>query len=430
MISKWQWFMAQIGRMLWVRATLFALLGVGAALLSTAAQQFWPHDEAALNIGADAVGTILGILASSMLAVTTFSLTVMVSTYGTATSNITPRATRLLMRDTTTQNVLGTFLGSFLFSLVGIIALNTEIYGERGRMVLFGFTILVIAIIVVTMLRWIEHLTHFGRMEDTTGRVEAVVLAALKTRIDNPAIGTTALFDPQREIPDTARPIYPNMTGYIRHIDIGKLSEWAEKNDSQVYLVCTTGTLVHPLEPMAWVLCDTAKGPEDLCASFSIGAQRSFDQDPRFGLQVLAEIASRALSPGVNDPGTAIDVLGRAVRLLSHWNDEARDGAGPMGTMQCSRVHVPPMELRDLFDDLFTPIARDGAGLVEVQVRLQKSLQMLHQYGGPFAESAAEYSALALRRAERALVMDEDKLRLRQLAAQIGGVPPGIPRAK
>jgi uncharacterized membrane protein len=76
MISKWQWFLAQIGRMLWVRATLFTLLGVGAALLSTAAEQFWPHDEAALDIGADAVGTILDILASSMLAVTTFSLTV------------------------------------------------------------------------------------------------------------------------------------------------------------------------------------------------------------------------------------------------------------------------------------------------------------------------------------------------------------------
>ena len=427
MISKWQWFLAQIGRMLWVRATLFTLLGVGAALLATAAQRFWPSDEAALSIGAEAVGSILNILASSMLAVTTFSLTVMVSTYGTATSNITPRATRLLMRDTTTQNVLGTFLGSFLFSLVGIIALHTEVYGERGRMVLFGFTILVIVIIAVTMLRWIDHLTHFGRMEDTTSRVEAVILSALKSRIDNPAIGTTALFDP-REIPDAAKPIHPGMTGYIRHIDIGRLSAWAEAHDSQIYLICTTGSLVHPLEPMAWVLCDEADVPKVLADSFSLGAERSFDQDPRFGLQVLAEIASRALSPGVNDPGTAIDVLGRVARLFSHWNDEADEGTGPMGSMRCARVHVPPMELRDLFDDIFTPIARDGASLVEVQVRLQKTLRMLHQYGGPFAECAAAHSALALRRAQCAMALDEDKLRIRQLAAQIGGALPATPR--
>jgi hypothetical protein len=48
-----------------------------------------------------------------------------------------------------------------------------------------------------------------------------------------------------------------------------------------------------------------------------VGDVRSFDQDPRFGAVVLTEIASRALSPGMNDPGTAIDVIGRAVRLLA-----------------------------------------------------------------------------------------------------------------
>jgi uncharacterized membrane protein len=74
MISKWQWIFSQLGRMLWVRASLYALLGVGAALLATAAQRFWPG-EAPMEIGAGSVGDILEIMASSMLAVTTFSLT-------------------------------------------------------------------------------------------------------------------------------------------------------------------------------------------------------------------------------------------------------------------------------------------------------------------------------------------------------------------
>ncbi|QIB53078.1 DUF2254 domain-containing protein [Pseudomonas sp. OIL-1] len=415
-MSKWQWILSQIGRMLWVRASLFALLGIGSALLATAADQFWPG-EAPIDIAAEAISDILNILASSMLAVTTFSLTVMVSAYGTATSNITPRATRLLMQDTTTHNVLGTFLGSFLFSLVGIIALHTEIYGERGRMILFAFTLLVIIIIAATMLRWIEHLTHFGRMGDTTARVEAVVRKALTTRIDNPAIGAQALYDPVNEIPQSALPVYPGSTGYIGHIDIGELSTWAQENHAHVYLVSTTGSFVNPLEPMVWVDCQAGELPDSICEAFTIGSERSFDQDPRFGLVVMAEIASRALSPGINDPGTAIDVLGRVVRLFSHWNDDPE--IGPMGTMAHARVHVPPMQLDDLFDDIFTPIARDGAALIEVQVRLQKSLRALADRGGLFAASAAKYSVLALKRAELAMNMEEDKERLRKLSDQV-----------
>ena len=147
MISKWQWLLAQLTRTLWVRASLYALLAVVAALLSILVQRLLPG-PLPVTIGADAVERILDILASSMLAVTTFSLSVMVAAYSAATANATPRATRLLMQDTTTQNVLGTFIGAFLFSLVGLIALSTEAYDENGRVVLFAVTLLVIVLIM------------------------------------------------------------------------------------------------------------------------------------------------------------------------------------------------------------------------------------------------------------------------------------------
>ena len=167
MISKWQWLLAQLTRTLWIRATLYVVLALAAALLAVLIERLLPG-PLPVDIGADAVDRILDILASSMLAVTTFSLSVMVAAYSTATSNVTPRATRLLMQDTTTQNVLGTFIGAFLFSLVGLVALSTGAYGESGRVVLFAITLLVIALIVVTILRWIDHLSRFGRVGDTT----------------------------------------------------------------------------------------------------------------------------------------------------------------------------------------------------------------------------------------------------------------------
>src|SRR5690554_7197137 len=108
-----------------------------------------------------------------MLAVTTFSLGVMTSAFGAATTNVTPRATKLLMEDRLTQNVLSTFIGAFLFSIVGIIVLKTGSYGERGRAVLFLITIVVIGLVVIQLLRWINHLISLGRVGTTIDRVEA-----------------------------------------------------------------------------------------------------------------------------------------------------------------------------------------------------------------------------------------------------------------
>src|SRR5690606_22461375 len=128
-------------------------------------------------------------------------------------------------------------------------------------------------------------------------------------------------------------------------------------------------------------------------------------QDPRFGLSVLAEIASRALSSAMNDSGTAIDVIGRAVRLLGGWRAEHDD----TDDVPCPRVHVPALGVGDLFDDVFAPVARDGAGSLEVQIRLQKALRTLSHRGGEFAIHAARHARRALAFAETALPLDEDR---------------------
>jgi uncharacterized membrane protein len=202
MIKRWHWVLRRITRRLWFRASLFSLLGVATAFLGLVLKQYIPDDVSA-RVGADAVDNILEILASSMLAATTFSLNIMVSAYASATTNVTPRATPLLLEDRTTQNALATFIGSFLFSLVGIIALSTGLYGKTGRVVMLAVTIVVIALIVYTLLRWIDHLAHLGRLSETTDRVEAAAVAALQQRMKRPYLGGHAL--PQARRPVRAR---------------------------------------------------------------------------------------------------------------------------------------------------------------------------------------------------------------------------------
>ena len=107
-------------RRVWLRTSLIGLLGVLTAILAAVVERYIPWTLPG-RIGADAVGGLLTIIASSMLAVTTFSLSVMTSAYGSATSHVTPRATKLLIEDRVAQNALSTFVGSFLFAVVGII---------------------------------------------------------------------------------------------------------------------------------------------------------------------------------------------------------------------------------------------------------------------------------------------------------------------
>ena len=444
-MSRWQWLMSRLGKQLWVRTSAIGVMGILIAALSAVIEPYLPW-ELSGEVSREAVDSLLSILASSMLAVTTFSLSIMVSAYGSATSTATPRATRLLIEDALTQTVLANFVGSFLFGIVGLIMLKVGLYGERGRIVLFVATILVIALVVVSLMQWIDHLTRLGRLGETTNRVEAAARKAMEARLAHPYMGGTPLLDPDHQIPANAMPVFGPEIGYVQNVDIPALSAFCKEHETRVYLSALPGTFIYPDTPLLWVAPTAAlkedrtdpadpakaeKGNADrmawsqpLQAAFSMGNERTFEQDPRFGLVVLSEIASRALSPAVNDPGTAISVIGRVTRLLNIWAVALRAprdvDANKAREPDYPHVHVPAVTVMDLFDDAFMLIARDGAGMIEVQLPLQKSLLALSRVGdATFAEAARVHSRMALDRAEAALPLEEEKRRVRALAQAV-----------
>lgn len=427
MTTRWGWMLARVTRRLWVRATLIGILGVATAVLAAVIQRYVPW-EIPGTIRADAVDSILAIIASSMLTVTTFSLSVMVSAYGSATSNVTPRATRLLMEDRVTQNVLSTFIGSFLFSIVGIVVLKTGAYGDRGRAILFVVTIGIIVLIVVSLLRWIDHLTRLGRVGETTSRVEQAAKRAIEQRLQEPYLGGVPLWDPGHEVPASATPVYAQSIGYLQHIDMAALARCGQTLDAEVFVPLNPGAFVYPDSVLAWVGPhpagdDPQPAYDGLLAAFAIGDERDFDQDPRFGLAVMSEIGSRAMSAAVNDTGTAIDVIGRTTRLLGVWAQAGQRIADADVTYP--RVHVAPLLTADLFEDAFLTLARDGAGLIEVQLRLRKSLLALARMGDADFQAAAMHQAeVALLRAETALALDAERARLREVTGAPSGVRP------
>ncbi|NCO22215.1 MAG: DUF2254 domain-containing protein [Rhodobacterales bacterium] len=409
MITRPIWYLREILKKVWARVIAFALLAVFASGLARVLAPIIP-DDFAMSAGAGAVESLLGVLTSSMLAVTTFSLSIAVSAFAAAAGSATPRATILLQEDNTTQNVLATFLGAFLFGLVGLIAIKAQLYGASGRVILFFFTIAVIGLVVVALIRWIGHLMQFGRMDDILDRVEKAASRALGRRLENPWLGGNMLIG---TIPAHATPIVANETGYVQHIDMQALQDCAEDAGSRIFLHCLPGRFVAPEQPLLYV--DPPPASEDASKAIRravvIGTRRTFEGDPRFGLIVLSEIASRALSPAVNDPGTAIDILGRHVRILSQWRSDSDV------EVEFSRIFVPAIALQDLMEDAFRPISRDGAALSEVQIRLQKGLASLCLAAPDvFAAPCDQMAREALQRAEGAALLPAELARIRASA--------------
>ncbi len=406
-------FILSLTKKIWPKVSFFAILAVMTALAAVYFSDYVP-DTVGYKVGAETVSSILNILASSMLAVTTFSLTTMLSAFSSASTNVTPRATQVLLQDKTTQNVLSTFLGSFLFSLVGIICLNAGVYGEKGRIILFISTLLVIVLIVVTLIRWIEHLTKLGRMSETTKAVENMATMAIRNRVDNPYLGANPLEDVSLCAMKEAWPLFCEQYGYIQDIDVSKLSTLAEKHDCRIYVVSLPGTFSAPDVVLAYVEgALPEKEKENLIKAFVIDDQRAFEQDPRFGICVLAEIACRALPPTANDTGTAIDVIGRLVRVLAAFGKRRETET----ETEYPRIWVPPLEIADLFDDAFNAVSRDANNIFEVHARLQKAFRDLHAIDLPaFRENAVRHSRQAIERADQSSMLPSEKARIKRLA--------------
>jgi uncharacterized membrane protein len=188
---------------------------------------------------------------------------------------------------------------------------------------------------------------------------------------------------------------------------MAQLADIAKRNNAELFLNDIPGHFNDSVRPVLYASRTLSGEEEDLVRrAYSIGDSRTFDQDPRYGMVVLSEIASRALSPAVNDPGTAIDVIGTAVRLLAPWVTPRTDET----ELLYPRIYVPSITTDELFHDIFAPIAREGAGISEVGIRLQKALTALAALGdGACRGVAVMHSGLAHRRALDALTMQEDK---------------------
>ncbi|MFN3932591.1 MAG: DUF2254 domain-containing protein [Brevundimonas sp.] len=404
-MNRWKFYWLRLTRELWVRASAYAAFGVAAALLASVAAR-WVPEGLAERLGGESVEQLLTILASSLLAVATFSVGAMVTAYTAVSQGATPRVAALVTSDGQTQRSLATFVGAFLYAIVAVTAINAGYYGAEGRAILFLVSLAVVALVAYRLLAWINRLSSLARIGHMIDLVEDRTREALVARSRRPFLGG------RPGVLATGFLILSDKTGWVQNVDPDRLEAAGGHGDCDIQVLAAPGAFVRRGEALARIgrdHCDE-KTRSEVHSAFILGPSRSYDQDPRFGLIVLGEIAGKALSPAVNDPGTAIQVIGAGVRLLDIWLEPPKDDADPS---PCSRVLAAPLADADLLDDIFGQIARYGAGDVPATIRLLKALRSLAATPGPMQAPARDMARELMTRARQSMPIPADLARVR-----------------
>jgi uncharacterized membrane protein len=388
----------RLKKQLWVRPLVMCILSVFGVFVANILDGMG-LGQVLPEISTEAVEALLSIMTASMLVIATFAVGAMVSAYASASNVATPRSFSLVVADDVSQNALSVFVAAFIYSTVALVTLKSNYFGIAGRFAIFVMAVIAFTAVIFLFVRWVDRIARLGRLGESVHKVEKATAEAIKRVRDAPPY----LGVPREPGQPTGRAVYSPEVGYLQSIDIAGLQTWAEKANTCVTVASLPGSFIAPNRPLAYVDTPPAEQSdiqiEQVARKFTIGNQRMFENDPRFGLIVMSQIASRALSSGINDPGTAIDVIGSLERLLVQW-------AAVTDTQKSryDRLEVPQIKMRDMFEDAFTAISRDGAGLVEVSLRVQKALHSLAAVGNEEMRDAAMHQArLALARSEMAL---------------------------
>lgn len=363
----------QIERAPWLLPLAFSVVAVATVLVSFYVARFAP-DKLPFTIDHGALQSILTMLGSSMLTIAVFSLSTLVGAVSEASQSSTPRAVPLIVQDRTAQTTMSVFIGAFLFSIVGIIGLSSGIYSDAGRLVLFLVTLVVVLIVVVALIRWIDRAVRIGRISEAVGHVERAATKALEALADDQRFGCRVR---RGEVPK-GREVLAEKAGYLQHFDLSRLDELARNRHATIHILVWPGALLLEGMTVAVLVGHFEEGDaETVRDAFTIGNERTFEYDPRYGIAVLAEIGSRALSPGINDQGTALDVIGALVRTLAAAPNALADADDDPRYPQLT---LPPSDAGKLFIAGFRPIARDGADKIEIALRLAKGLAWLARF--------------------------------------------------
>ena len=324
MTSEIKFLWARLNANYWFYPALFSLIGALLALGMiwldrTGWSSFLNNVEWLVPARPSGATNMLTVMAGSMIGVasTVFSITIAAVAY--ASGNYGPRLLTNFMEDRGNQLSLATFIGSFVYAIVVLRSVRGEdetaaSLEDAAATALPGFTpqlsLLVayalMALCVAVLVFFLNHIPSSIRVNKVLEGIGARLLEAIRE--------TYPVEDELGEArqPEDGEPLTSWGTGYIQLIDFDDLKDIAREHGATLSLTVRTGDFVHRDLPLMKVKgCDPADIEDEVRRCYTLGPTRTPEQDPQFLIDELVEIGLRALSPGINDPFTAITAL--------HW---------------------------------------------------------------------------------------------------------------
>ncbi|UXI03173.1 DUF2254 domain-containing protein [Photobacterium sp. TY1-4] len=338
--------------------------------------------------GPEGARVILSTLAGSMVTVAgvVFSITIVALTL--ASSQFGPRLLRNFMQDTGTQYVLGIFIATFIYCLFVLSAVNTE--EEKAFVpylsvnVALGLAVLNVGVLIY----FIHHVSVSIQADQVVATVYDELVASIELFFPEPLQYESQPLAVPDFVEQTSaiRPITATGDGYLQAVDYAALLQSAAESD------CFYDVRFRPGD---FITCGVTlvaaipRDPEHACSSdpetleaearqirqaFVCGALRTAEQDPEFALNQMVEIALRALSPGINDPFTAmtcIDRLGAVLSLLTR-----RQFPHPLRCQEAEQIccRFRSVSYTGMVNAAFDQIRQGARGNVAVSIRLLEAL--------------------------------------------------------
>lgn len=316
-----------------IMATLAITLSQAMVFVDRQLSPGWMNDQwwSGLN-QPEGARTLLATVAGSMITVAgvTFSLTILAVSH--ATSHYGPRLVDNFMRDRGNQVTLGTFLATFLFCLLVLRTVRSGADSVDASFTpqIFVPHLSVLVGVVLTLcsvgvlIYFIHHVPESINIAHVLDRI-ATELSDKIREIYPETLGAPAYQPPPNLIADVAAGVrvYCEQPGYLQGIDETALLKFARHRDAIVLLLMQPGDFLLQGQQLAAVKVGAHPDPDDsqdctshVLGSLAVGIARTPTQDIRFLINQLVEIAIRALSPGVNDPRTAIQCIDRLAQAL------------------------------------------------------------------------------------------------------------------
>ncbi len=338
--------------------------------------------------GPDGARALLSAVAGSMITVagTTFSITIVALQL--ASSQFGPRLLRNFMQDTGNQVVLGTFIATFLYCLLVLRTVRGDEYNVFVPQLSVTVGILLAIISIGVLIYFINHASTLIQASHIIGEVSADLDGAINRLFpEKLGYGRSQTERQVGEIPadfdSQAHSIKAADSGYLQEVDNKRLLKIAQSKKLLLRLNHHPGkfivqgcelVLIWPGERV------TKKLTQQINNAFILGRERTEQQDVEFPINQLVEIACRAISPGINDPFTAIRCIDQLSVGLSHLAEREFPSPYRYDDDHNLRVIVEPVTFAGLADAAFNQIRQYGSTDVAVIIRLFEAITAISEH--------------------------------------------------